>query len=281
MEPGETTVRTRDGRDLHVEVRGRRAPGEPTVVLEAGMGASHHMWGAVVPRLTDGALVVAYDRSGLGQSPPDPAPRGLARLADDLVDVLGAVDGPLVLVGHSWGGPIVRLAAARVPDRVVGLVLVDPTDEGCDLFLTEANRRRTASSVRALPSMARIGALGLVARRLSRQLPEPDATGLRTSDGTVAAARTQAAELEGSIDDIARLAAAPPTVPDVPVTLVAGARETRLERGRRAALLAAYRTRVDALPQGRLVMAERSSHLVPFTEPDLVAAEVLRLVDAR
>jgi pimeloyl-ACP methyl ester carboxylesterase len=279
MQVGETTVRTRDGRALHVEVRGTGAPGTPTVVLEAGMGASHHMWGAVMPLVAARTQVVAYDRSGLGQSPPDPAPRDVERLADDLLDVLATVDGPLVLVGHSWGGPIVRIAASRVPDRVAGLVLVDQTDEGCDLFLTDANRKRSATSVRLLPLMGRIGALRLVSARLAKRLPEPDASALRRHDGTAAAARAQAAELVGSLDDIARLAQEPPVLPDVPVTVVGGAKEGRLERGQRGALLEAYRARVAALPQGRLVLAERSSHLVPFTEPDLVATEILRLLD--
>ncbi len=277
MELGETTVRTGDGRDLHVVVRGE---GAPTVVLEAGMGASHHMWGAVVPRLVDRTRVVAYDRSGFGQSPPDPAPRDVERLASDLLDVLDSLDGPLVLVGHSWGGPVVRVAASRVPDRIAGLVLVDQTDEGCDLFLSDANRKRSDTSVKLLPLMGRLGVLRLVARRLARQLPEPAAAGLRRYDGTAAAARAQAAELAGSLDDIARLRDDPPSLPDVPVTVVGGAKEGRLERGQRGALLDAYRARVDALPQGRLVLAERSSHLIPFSEPGLVADEILRLVES-
>ena len=73
---------------------------------------------------------VVYDRSGLGRSPADPKSRTLHRLASDLLDHLG--HGPFVLVAHSWGGPIVRVAAAASPGRVAGLVLVDQTDEGCD-----------------------------------------------------------------------------------------------------------------------------------------------------
>jgi pimeloyl-ACP methyl ester carboxylesterase len=47
-----------------------------------------------------------------------------------------------VLVGHSWGGPIVRVAAAGVPERIAGLVLVDQTDEGCDMFFSSASERQ-------------------------------------------------------------------------------------------------------------------------------------------
>src|SRR6478735_2114039 len=103
---GEVTLRTRDGRELCAV---RDGSGTPTVVFEAGMGGSHHMWGGVLPGVAEITDAVAYDRSGLGLSPPDPAPRSLGRLGDDLCDVLGQLgDGPFLLVGHSWGGPIVR-----------------------------------------------------------------------------------------------------------------------------------------------------------------------------
>ena len=254
--------------------------GEPTVVLEAGMGGSHHMWGAVVPALAERTRTVTYDRSGLGRSPHDDAPRDLARLASDLVDVLAHLgDGPVVLVGHSWGGPIVRAAAAQVPDRIAGVVLVDPSDEGCAPMLAEANQRRTRSATWVLPLMSRLGLLRLAVRRLARQLPEPAASGLRAEDGTRTATRTHVAEVVGSLDDLRRLLDDPPVLPDVPVTVISGAVPSRLEGPHRPALVAAHRARADAAPQGRHVDAPRSGHMVPFTEPDLVVAEVHRLLD--
>lgn len=78
------------------------------------------------------------------------APAGVSRrlhtLAEDLGDLLDHLErvgpgGPFLLVGHSWGGPLVRLAAAAQPARVAGPVLVDPTDESCDLLFQPALRR--------------------------------------------------------------------------------------------------------------------------------------------
>jgi pimeloyl-ACP methyl ester carboxylesterase len=268
---------TRDGRELHLE---RHGEGTPVVVLEAGMGVSRNSWGAVIPGLAARTTVVAYDRSGLGRSAPDPAPRTLDRLTDDLVDLLGHLgDGPFVLVGHSWGGPIVRSAAARVPDRITGLVLVDPTDEGCELFFSAGNERQLRWAPRVMPLLARAGLLRLFVKRLATSLPEPWATGLRTEDGTAAAAAEQLAELRSSNDDLRRLRDEPLVLPDVPVTVISGGKAGAMERNRRGELVAAHRAGAEALPHGRHVVAERSSHYVPFTEPELVVAEVARILD--
>lgn len=274
----EAWATTRDGRRLHVE---RHGTGSPVVVFEAGMGASRNEWGAVVPAVAERTTTVAYDRSGLGRSPRDPQPRPLARLVSDAVDVLDHLgDGPFVLVGHSWGGPIVRSVAAQVPDRVAGLVLVDQSDEGCELFFSKGNERQVRFSTRLMPLAARLGFVRMGVSRLARSLPEPAASAMRAEDGTVDAMRAMQAEMIGSIDDLRRLRDDPPEQPDVPVSVISGMQLTRLERGRRPELIAAHRARAAALPQGRHVAAERSGHYVPFTEPELVAAEILRIVEA-
>jgi pimeloyl-ACP methyl ester carboxylesterase len=251
------------------------------VVFESGMGVSHHMWAAVASRVADTTGTVAHDRSGLGRSELDPAPRTLDRLADDLVDVLDHLgDGPVVLVGHSWGGPIVRRAAAERPERVVGLVLVDPTEETCDLFFSRASQLQTQAMLPLLPALARAGLLRIPARRLAALLPEPSASAMVAEDGSVAAARAMQAELRSCTDDLRTLRDRPLPPLSVPVTYVSGGQSSRLERGRRDELIDAHRRAAASLPRGRHVLARRSGHHVPFTEPDLVAAEVLTIIDA-
>jgi pimeloyl-ACP methyl ester carboxylesterase len=251
------------------------------VVFEAGMGASRNMWGAVAPLVAERTSTVVYDRSGLGRSPADAQPRTLHRLADDLGDVLDHLGaGPFVLVGHSWGGPIVRVEASRTPERIAGVVLVDATDEDCELFYSKANERQSKMMIRFGPAMARLGLIRLGVKKLAVKLPQPAADRMRAEDGTVGAVRTMGAELVSCIADTRALRADPPQLPDVPVTVISGMVTTRVERGRRPELIAAHRARAAAHPRGRHVEATASSHNVPFTEPELIAAEIARILDA-
>jgi len=121
-EPG--LVRLPDGRRVYVSCQGQ---GSPTVILEAGFGATSQAWSRVQPALARHTRVCAYDRAGYGQSDPGPMPRDGAAIAKDLDEALTAakIAGPFVMVGHSAGGLYVRLFADRRPTDVVGMVLVD------------------------------------------------------------------------------------------------------------------------------------------------------------
>jgi pimeloyl-ACP methyl ester carboxylesterase len=99
----------------------------PRVVLVHGLGGSHLDWCLAAPGLTELARVWAVDLPGFGRSEPcgrSSAVRANAAVLDRFVrEVVGA---PVVLVGNSMGGMISILVAARSPDAVSGLVLVDP-----------------------------------------------------------------------------------------------------------------------------------------------------------
>lgn len=268
---------TRDGRRLHHVVLGE---GAPTAVFESGMGASRCSWGAVAPEVASRATAVVYDRAGLGRSPRDARPRTLDRAVDDLEDLLIGLDAaPFVLVGHSYGGPIVRALCDRRPDLVAGVVLVDQTDEDCPLYFEGSAMQQQRSMVRLMPWAARVGLLRLVLSRAARRLPTGVRAELAEEDGSVEATRAMASELEPFADDLSRLRDHPLATPAVPVTLITGTAPARFGRRIREGLLAAHVERANALPRGRHVEAPRSGHLIPLSEPGVVAAEVLRLVD--
>ncbi len=118
------------GRSLHAVRGGPPKSESPLVVLEAGAFGFSADWSIVQERLTArGIPSLAYDRAGLGLSDPGPRPRDGLAVARDLEALLQACgeDGPLILCGHSMAGLHTQLFAARNPERIAGLVLVDAT----------------------------------------------------------------------------------------------------------------------------------------------------------
>jgi pimeloyl-ACP methyl ester carboxylesterase len=116
-----------EGRALRLVCEGP-SDGRPTIWLEAGAFGFAADWGATQQALSAaGWRSCAYDRAGMGFSPPGPSPRdGLAIVTDfeKLVAASGE-QGPFILVGHSMAGLRLREYAGRNPSRVAGLVLVD------------------------------------------------------------------------------------------------------------------------------------------------------------
>ena len=114
------------GHRLHLRCTGA---GTPTVVLEPGAGGMSSILGWIAPAVARHSRVCVYDRAGRGWSEPAATAQDGAQIATDLHTLLqrGHVPGPYVLVGHSFGGLYVLTFAARYPDEVAGMVLVDST----------------------------------------------------------------------------------------------------------------------------------------------------------
>ena len=154
---------------LHINCLGE---GGPTVILEAAnLGMSAH-WVRVQQQLAQTTRVCAYDRAGMGWSGSGTEPRDAKQISSELHTLLKGADteGPYVLVGHSYGGLYARMYAARYPNQVAGVVLVDSSHP--EQFTRSPQGRATYKQTRRLaaiyPLMARLGVI-----RLFNLVPAP------------------------------------------------------------------------------------------------------------
>jgi len=118
------------GRSIYMRCWGEPVDGESTVLLISGQGPTVSYWDSMAAQFAlDGHHLCAYDRAGVGSSEVPPEDRRTTK--DQVADLVALLDGtdlnePLVLVAHSLGSlPAIGLAD-QAPERVAGVVFIDP-----------------------------------------------------------------------------------------------------------------------------------------------------------
>jgi pimeloyl-ACP methyl ester carboxylesterase len=117
------------GHRLHILCVGS---GSPTVVVENGLGDFSFDWLLVQRSTAKFTRICTYDRAGYAWSDSGPKPRTFDQVNLELHDALAKLHehSPFVLVGHSYGGPLVRNFALTYPREVAAIVLIDSAFEG-------------------------------------------------------------------------------------------------------------------------------------------------------
>src|SRR5246127_1217342 len=116
---------------------------KPTVVLVHGAFADASSWNGVIPRLQDKGIPVT--------APPN-ALRGISADSAYMASVFAQIEGPVLAVGHSYGGAVITNAAADAAN-VVGLVYVAAfaPDEGEVLGEVEAGSKHNVLNAALVP----------------------------------------------------------------------------------------------------------------------------------
>lgn len=159
--PAGTLVDIAGGGRLHTLVRGE--PGAaPTIVFESGLAAPLQSWSWVQQALAADTRTISYERAGTAWSKPGRGARSISRLTDELDALLRAlrVDGPVILVSHSFGGLVARHFADTRPDRVAGVMFVDALHPE-ELRRSATQRRGTAWLEQSLKLTALRSMVGL------------------------------------------------------------------------------------------------------------------------
>jgi pimeloyl-ACP methyl ester carboxylesterase len=279
-----------NGHRLHLTAMGERRPGQPVVVLEAGMSSWSFHWRRVQPEAAGFARVLAYDRAGLGWSEPGPRPRDTRRLAGELRALLerSGEPGPYLLVGHSMGGIVVRELARQCPQDVAGLVLVDSAadDQAERLPETRQEARTLGLLFTGLAALRRLGLLRPLAPALVRRLPSLTTAEERAAFGAMA---LWSRYFETSRDECAVVLGAGPArerpgwLGARPLIVVqAGGEPPHLNSPRARERWQRVRGVFDAIQHdllglsenSRLMVAERSVHAVPVEQPGVVVRAI-------
>ena len=290
------------GRRLHLVEAGE---GSPAVILESGIAATSLSWSLVQPAVARFARVCSYDRAGLGWSDSAGEPHTLEQNMADLRSLLSAahISPPYVLVGHSYGGLLVRAYSARYPSEVAGLLLVDPLSETHWANAPEEELRRLHRGVLLSRRGASLARFGLV--RFALKLLLSGATGLpkwiaRTASGS---GESVASRLVGEVQKLppkywpmiqahwsnpkcfmamaSHLQNLPQNaeallhmgaLPPVPLWILSAASATPDEIAERDAL-------AHSSPQGRHVLAPNTGHWIQFDHPELVVDTIRTVLD--
>jgi len=105
-----------------------KGSGGPAVLFEAGIAATNLNWYHIQETVSRFTCTASYDRSGLGWSSPCRTSRTPGNIAVELHAMLrcAGIKPPYILVGHSFGGLVMRRYALSYPEDVAGVVLIDP-----------------------------------------------------------------------------------------------------------------------------------------------------------
>jgi pimeloyl-ACP methyl ester carboxylesterase len=105
--------------DLFVDARGR---GTPVILVHGSLATGSEEWEAQEPLAEEGFRLLVVDRRGYGRSPAADGEDFLR----DAEDIAALMDGGAHLVGHSYGGLGVMVAAARRPEATLSLAVLEP-----------------------------------------------------------------------------------------------------------------------------------------------------------
>jgi pimeloyl-ACP methyl ester carboxylesterase len=227
-----------------------------TVLLEAGGGADSNYWQALPTDLVreTGATVVAYDRAGYGESDLPDTPYDVRRETAGLwqgLEQLGLTHA-LIALGHSYGGMLIPVLAAEHRTAVRGLVFLDAMN------------------------VEFIDALGGVAGLTSHPLSQHPFDRSRV-DGLTKPQRA-ALRVEARLSDTVATVRAMTIPHNIPVRVITAGIPWWPKPEENEAWRVSHEHLAASVKDWKLIVAEHSTHLIPYEEPEIIVAAIAELV---
>jgi pimeloyl-ACP methyl ester carboxylesterase len=231
--------------------------GNLTILLEAGGGMDSREWNNIASKLAreTGATIVSYDRAGFGKSDLPETPGDMREEVDWLWQGLQKLklDRNVILVGHSFGGWMIRLFASEHPDVVRGMVFVDPfTNEFVDLLGVEYLDNHP------------------MAGKVPFDTSQPD----KLTKFQRALVRMVGAGLAPKIEVMHKT-----SIPSgVPVVVITSGLPFLPKTEEQKAWRLSHEQFTASIKGATLIVAEKSDHMIPARQPDLVIEAVMKVI---
>ncbi len=256
-------VTSRDGASIAWWRSGQGTP----LVLVHGTTADHTEWMMAAPVLEQSFSVYTFDRRGRSES-TDGDGYSLGREVEDLVALVGGIEGRVALLGHSYGGIVALAAAPLLAEKLSHLILYEPP---IDRPIAPGQLQRLDDLLAANRREELIEEFALNVGRV----PPAELEFVKSMESEWEGMVARAATVPREMREVDRFALDADRLADVgvPVLLLQGAdSHPDLVIGN-AAVKA-------ALPASRSALFAGQQHLAHVFAPDLFAAEVLRFVGA-
>ncbi len=278
--------------------------GTVEIVIEMGLGACIAEWESLAGELGEDHGVLVYERAGINHSDKSDKERTPTSIAKELSDLLEGIphNEKIVIIGHSQGGLYASEFCGIYPEKVKGLILLDPLSVEDNRFKKELTARELKKSGAdksknfiILETLARLGLKGLIKRVMSQAPPfyyasfsEEQKKDILNSLVNPTHLHTCREEYRLAHDEEAlRNMVSKDDYPDIPIILVTHSSEEavkeNMEFGRNSR---SFAVRIEQLWQDIMkdylgyseraiwIQAKKSTHYIHLTEPEIIIESV-------
>lgn len=242
-----------NGKKLYYSILG---DGKPAIVFLTGMGVPMQDMAPLQERISLITRTLCYDRAGIGRSEAMDNDRSIQTLSTELKDVLEKTGftPTFIIVAHSRGAQVARYFANKYPDKVKGLILIDPS-------LPEI--KSTQRALRTKEENAKADSAFYVDFTIESTIPAV----IKNEMGHYPKA-------DSSLMDTI------PLPKNIPVTILASVKPTEGKYGEQDIAIKAIRLKelTATAPQTKLVLTEKSGHFIYEDEPGLVTNEIASMI---